>query len=350
MSARVLVCHPGHDHSTSDVFDGMCAGLRMIGVDVVPFRWDRPLRLMSTMTGAAVGTGFVPEEKAPRLQEYGVWLASANAVELALDQEVDAVIVVNGLLFPPSRARLLAKLGIPVACYGTEAPYFLDTEREIAPFYTHWFTNERTCVGQFPNGAYLPHAYNPEVHTPGAADPAKVVDAVFIGGGYPERQRLLDGQGVTTRGTLWHLDLALERGKSDMDRGNRYSEGAIPNTETSAWHRSARIALNLHRTMTYVETGGDVAPGSQSLGPRAYEIPAVGGFMLCDDERPEIFDVLGDTAATFRAWDRADLRRQLDYWLAHPDARERQQAAQADAIRPHHWGDRARRLLEHIIT
>ena len=43
--------------------------------------------------------------------------------------------------------------------------------------------------------------------------------------------------------------------------------------------------------------------------------------MFCDDERPELFDVLGDSAATFRAWDRDDPSRQLTYWLSHPDAR-----------------------------
>ncbi len=351
-SLRVMVCHPGHSHSTSDVFDGLCAGLALNGVDVVPFQWDRPLRMMATLTGGAIATGFVSEEDAPRLQEYGTWMASANAVELVIDQEPDAIIVVNGLLFPPSRAALIAKLGIPIACYGTEAPYFLKTEQAIAEAYTHWFTNERTCVKDFAdrtNAFYLPHAYNPALHTPGAIDPAKAVDAIFIGGGYPERKALLDGQGVTTLGTLWHLDLEAERGRADVGRNTRYSEGVIPNEETSAWHRSAKVALNLHRTMTYVETGGVVPPGSESLGPRAYEIPAVGGFQLIDDERAEVHEVFGDSAATFRAWDRADLAYQLRYWQTHDDARERQQRAQAEAVRPHHWGNRAKYVLECIL-
>lgn len=351
MSAKIMVCHPGHSFSTSDVFDGLCEGLRLNGVEVVPFEWQRALRMMATMTGAAVGTGFVSEAKAPQLEQYGTWLASANAVELALDQEVDAVIVVNGILFPPSRAALLQRLQIPVACFGTEAPYFLKTEQDIAPFYSHWFTNERRCAGAFPNARYLRHAYNPATHQSGPKDADKAVDAVFVGGGYPERRALLEGQGVTTRGTLWHLDLEAERGKSDMERANRYSDNFITNAETAAWHRSAKVALNLHRKMTYIETGGEIAAGSaESIGPRAYEIPAVGGFMLCDDERPELFDVLGESAATFRAWDRDDLSRQLAYWLSHPDARERQQHAQAEAIQPHHWGNRAREVLEFIIT
>lgn len=349
-NTRVMVCHPGHTHSTSDVFDGLCAGLALNDVEVVPFQWDRPLQVLGALVIGAQAGGMVKPHKAEDAMRFISWLAAADAISLAIDQHVDAAIVVNGLLFPPDRARVLSQLGIPVACYGTEAPYFLKEEQAIAPFYTHWFTNERTCVKDFgPHATYLPHAYNPALHQPGAVDPAKAVDAVFIGGGYPERRALLDGQGVTTRGTLWHLDLDAEIGKSDHGRGARYAEGAIPNEETSAWHRSAKVALNLHRRMTYLETGGAVAAGSESLGPRAYEIPAVGGFQLIDNERAEVHEVFGDSAATFRAWDRADLAHQLRYWLTHDDARERQQRAQADAIRPHHWGTRANTVLETIL-
>jgi spore maturation protein CgeB len=103
--------------------------------------------------------------------------------------------------------------------------------------------------------------------------------------------------------------------------------------------------------MTYVESTRTVARGSaESLGPRAYEIPAVGGFMLCDDERPELREVYGACAATFRAWDSADLAKQARYWLAHPDARERTRRAQHEAVAPHHWGERARGVLETIFA
>jgi spore maturation protein CgeB len=132
----------------------------------------------------------------------------------------------------------------------------------------------------------------------------------------------------------------------------RYAEGSIANRETTAWHRSAAISLNLHRRMTYVEHPDQlVAPGAaESLGPRAYEIPAVGGFMLSDDERPELADVYGASAATFRAWDSADLERQIRYWLAHPDERERRRAAQREAVQPHTWAARARVVLETLFA
>ena len=38
---RILLCHPGHSFSTSDVFDGLLTGLTAAGADVVTFRWDQ---------------------------------------------------------------------------------------------------------------------------------------------------------------------------------------------------------------------------------------------------------------------------------------------------------------------
>lgn len=346
---RILVVAPGQSFSTIDCFHGLVAGLKANGVEVVIYDTHAHLQVLNALTRGAVMSGVVPPDQVEDVQRFMMWLGAADAANLALDQEVDAVVVINGLLFAPDRAMLMQKLGIPVACFGTEAPYLLESEQQIAPAYTHWFTNERRCVNAFANGHYLAHAWNPEVHTPGAAEPDKAVDAVFVGGGYPERKQLLDGMGIDIRriGTLWHLDFddpSVRRNSAAL------SEGAIPNTETTAWHRSARISLNIHRTLTYPETMGHIERGAaESLGPRAYEIPAVQGFMLCDDDRPEIFDVLGESAATFRAWNSADLERQLRYWLVHPDERERRAQAQYEAIQPHSWTVRARTVLETLL-
>jgi len=356
-SMKVMTIQSGHSFSTSDVYDGLVAGLAINGVEVVQFQWEKPLRIMSTLIGAGIQVCGVPPSQAEHLRSFTSWLAAADAFNLAWDQEVDAVIVVNGILFPPSRAKQLQALNIPVVCLGTEAPYFLEVEQQLAQAYTHWFTNEKKCVGMFGDGPqfYLPHAYNPAVHVPGEIDPAKACDVAFIGGGYPERKALLGGvdwAGVhlETHGTLWHLDLEAEKGATDIGRASRYSDGAIPNADTSAWHRGAKVALNLHRKMMHVENGSEIAIGSAiSLGPRAYEIPAVGGFMLCDDERPELRDVYGDCAATFRAWDSDSLQKELRWWLSHDSYREEWAAAQHAAVLPHHWGNRAKYVLEHII-
>ena len=347
---KLLLIHPGHTFSTSDVFDGLLAGFQAVGVDVVTFQWDYIIQRLGTLVMGGVASGLIPKDKEEQYQAFCSYLAANDVTNVAIDNEVDAVFVVNGTLFPSSRLKPLKKLGIVTACYGTEAPYFEETERQIAPLYDYWFTQERSALPLFrrlTDAHYLPMAYNPDVHQPGPIDPDYAADVVFIGGGYPERQALLNGVDWTginhqRRGTLWQLDFAAERGASGLGRAVRYAEGAIPNHETAAWHRSSKIALNIHRQMTHVETNVTIPPGlAESLGPRAYEIPAVGGCMLCDDDRPEVRDVYGDSAATFRAWDSADLERQIRYWLTHDDARESLARAQHQAVQPHTWAARA---------
>ena len=355
---KILVCHPGHGHSTSDVFVSLCNGLADAGAEVITFEWDRMLRPLTVLAIAAEEAGKVKPGKAEQLHQFMAYNASADIWGMLIEAEANAVVVVNGLLFPPSRAAQIAKIGIPVACYGTEAPYFEQTELEMAPFYTHWFTQERTAVARYrrvnPKTFYLPMAYDARRHTREGGS-AAAGDVTFIGGGYPERKQLLAGvdwTGIdfTCHGTLWGLDLDAEQGQRDFARGTRYTEGAIPNGITTALHRSAKIALNMHRKMTFIEARGEIVPGTaESLGPRAYEIPACGGFQLIDDERPEVWDVFGESAATFKAWDSASLEREVRYWLTHPDERERTRRAQYEAVLPHHWEARARMLLEYLI-
>lgn len=354
-----MVIHSGHSFSTSDVYDGLVWGLRHIGAEVVEYRWDKSQQTLGALAAAAVRAGALPEERRDALLAAAGSLAGSDAVVYALAHEVDAVLVINGLLFPPDRARVLARQGIPVGCYGTEAPYMEEAERQIAPFYTHWFTQERRSVGRYDvPTTYLPLAYHPERHVPALPDPDKACDVVFVGGGYPERKALLDGvdwAGIDHArvGTLWHLDLEglAAQGVSPGAASAIYTSGSVPNEVTAAWHRSARISLNLHRRMTFVETLGSIAPGlAESCNPRVYEVPAVGGFLLCDDERPEVREVLGDSAALYRWGDSADLERQIRHWLAHPDARDRAAAAQAQAVAPHHYGARARTVLETLLA
>lgn len=337
---KVLCIHPGHLFATTDVFDGLCAGLRANGVEPVEYRFDRTARLFYALVKGAEYSGAIVPDADASASEFARWLGASDALAMALDQEVAAVIVVNGLLVPPERMVLLRKLGIPVACIGTEAPYQTDRELQVAPAYTHWFTNERREVWRFSrmtHAVYLPHAYNPERHTPGPARPGRASDVVFVGSGFPERRSLVQGVDWSTinlvlRGTLWD--------------GKAQGEGAISNSEACNWYRGARIVLNHHRTSTYHANDQHIAANSaESLGPRAYEIAACKAPQLCDDSRPEYREVFGDAAVTYRAGDSADLERLIRHYLAHDDERLALAAAQHEAVMPHSWQSRAADVL-----
>lgn len=356
-----MMIHPGHTFSTRDVYDGLCAGFRANGCEVVEFKWDQHLQTFNAMAWCSKDAGIFPPDKLEDMLRYATFVSSADSISVALEAEVDLAFVVTGTLFPPKRAQILAKLGIPVACYGTEAPYFTQVEQTIAPAYTHWFTQERRAVDGFrrvnPNSFYLPMAYNPETHRRGPIDPAYVADVVFVGGGYPERKAMIQGADWTgidlqVRGTLWDLDIDAIRAQeqSILTNAGRYSAGNIPNEMTTRWHRGSKISLNINRRMSYLEVDMPIAADeAESLGPRAYEVPAVGGFLLTDDSRPELFDVFGDSAATFRWGDAADLTQQVRYWLTHDDARQERARAQRQAVMPHTWTARAAQVLETIF-
>ena len=97
------------------------------------------------------------------------------------------MIVVNGILFPPSRARLLQKPQIPVVCFGTEAPYFLKTGRTSRRFTCIIYGMNGVAAG-FPNAQFALMPPNPATHQPGP-DADKAVDAAFVAAAIPNGGR-----------------------------------------------------------------------------------------------------------------------------------------------------------------
>lgn len=358
---KCLLIHSGHPFSTSDVYDGIKWGLESEGVQVIEYGWRQHLETFRRIANGAAQSGAIRPENAGKLERFLGFVGSADSITMAIDHEVDFVLVINGMLYPPPRAKILQKIGIPVACWGTEAPYLRQDEQYMAPFYSHWFTQERQAVKDYAHltsAHYLPLAYHPINHAIAPYDSQYKTDVVFVGGGYPERKALLDGvdwSGINHKriGTMWHVDLqalAANGGASNEAQQAAYIENHVSNAETTKWHRNAHIVLNQHRRMTTTEDLGSIGTDeAESCNPRIYEVPALGGFLLSDDSRPEQAELLGDANATYKHGDSADLERQIRYYLTHPDERDRLAAAQHEAIKPHHYGARARRILEIML-
>jgi spore maturation protein CgeB len=338
---RVYVVHPGANWATSDVYDGLCAGLRAHSVEVYEGRVDTILNWYDLALASGVQTGVFDLTKLSTGMFNKQRMASAHITQHILDVWPDLVIVVSGHNYHVRDVQALRKVGMKVACVLTEAPYFIDLELILAQIYGIVFTNERRCVERFravPNvtAHYLPHAWNPEVHAPGPPDPDKRCDAFFVGSWFEERRKLLLGADWTGLNFVWK---GHDMGEEPRD--------IVPNAEASAWYRSAAISLNMHRTTTSNGSGSHIRPeDAESLNPRAYEIAACGAFQLMDDARPEARDVFGESLATYRAGDSADLSKQVRWWLERPDMRADYAAAQHAAILPHTWTARAGRILE----
>ena len=121
---------------------------------------------------------------------------------------------------------------------------------------------------------------------------------------------------------------------------------ALDNEELASRYAQTKIALNHHRTII---SGGDEGEKhiernqAYSLGPRAYEIAACGAFQLCDDTRPEIFEVFGDSVATYSGAD--DLKNKVDYYLTHESERREMAAVSHERVQGCSFVDRAAEVV-----
>lgn len=341
---RVVVVAPGHAFSTLDVYNGLCAGLAACGATVFAYPLHDTLETMELLVGAAKLMNIAP----PKGYPDPLLMATAGVPGYAMAKRADWVIVVHGLNVPPSIPATLKRGGYRTALLCTESPYQLDEERMVAEHYDVVFTNDRGAPPRFsfnPPGTvhHLAHAYHPAVHTPEgpSADPC---DVFFCGTRYPERAALLDG-------VNWD-------GIAVCDRSVDYSGGVdpvelfkkmLPNVETATYYRAARISLNQHRSLKQPTGDAHISAGEAlSLNPRAYEIPACGGFMV-SDARADLEQVFGaGVVPTYH--DSESLERVIRYYLAHEDERRALADRQRAAVLPHSWAARARQVLDTLTA
>jgi spore maturation protein CgeB len=334
---KIAVIHPGAAWSTHDVYVGLIAGLQhQPGLDIHGMQIDSILNWYETMIDLGVRAGMLSDQAYRNDVLNRQRMASAHVTQAILDLWPDVVISVSGHNYHLRDVDILRRAGIKTAVILTESPYFGELEGLMAHHYDIAFTNERQSAKRL-NATYLPHAYNPDVHTVDGPQ-GFPTDALFIGSLFDERRALFDGVNWDGINFLW--------------RGHDMTEtptSVTPNAETAAYYRATKVAINHHRTTTSHGSGQHIQPEeAASLGPRAYEIAACGAFQLMDDSRVEAKEVFGESLVTYRAGDSADLERQVRKWLRVSE-REQWAAAQHEAVLPHSWDARARQVLERII-
>lgn len=340
---KVLLIHPAHGFATADVYTGVLAGLRANGVEVVEYRLDVWLDTAHIMV-EAVKTARQAMPLLPLPDEYAV--GAQAAIGYAIWKECTHVLVVTGQHVHMSVPLTLRKAGLTTALLCTESPYLtVKRERHDAQLYDVVFTHERLALPLFQhrNVHYLPHAYNADVHRPGPSEAGYTSDVFFVGTGFDERQQMfgaVDWTGVDFRclGALWHGHADAQHLLIDL----------LPNTEAAKWYRGAKVNLNHHRTTADWSDASQISTVAESLGPRAYEIAACGGFQLCDDSRAEWGGVFRDaypTETSYQAGDPESLERSIRYWLDHDGRREEAALLQHAAVQSHTWQQRARDLI-----
>lgn len=331
---RWLVAAPGPYFSVQDVYTGWVEALRVLGETVVEFPTGD---LLTFYDAAHIKVG---RRWRKLVQADDVKQLTADRLAGALYKVRPHVLLsVSSFFCDPNLLDMARQQGTRVVLLHTESPYEEGRQLALAPHADLNLLNDPTNLDAYETAGpalYVPHAYRPSIHHPGARP--QTTDFSFVGTGYPSRQEFfaeldLDGLTVELAGN-W---LAL----SDTSPLRRYVthdiHGCYDNNETADLYRRTRVGLNLYRR----EAESEELIRGWAMGPREVEMAACGLFFL-RDPRPEGDEVL-DMLPTFHGPEEAsDLIR---YYLAHDTEREALASKARAAIQDRTFTQHAARLL-----
>lgn len=164
---------------------------------------------------------------------------------------------------------------------------------------------------------YFPFGVSRKFHTPGpifSRDRQRfTADVAFVGTYYPERCALIH-----------YLNTQLDTPVSVWGRGWRQCRGighhgALSLADSLKVYRCTKIALNLH----HIDT-----PNGCNM--KYYEIPAAGGFQICD--RQPMMDTTDLGRQTVACHSLPEFAEQVKYYLAHEQQRKNIAAANSQAV------------------
>jgi hypothetical protein len=336
---RILIAYPGPTHSTYDVAAGYEKALRQLGHDVYGF----PYHKWFGFYDAALTHWAERTEQYEKSQNDVVLHSSEKLVVAAVEFRPDVILVVSGSALHRHAYDLLHGL-VPVVLLLTESPYEDSAQARIIEqgHVAHAFTNERLSVDRLGETGvsvtYFPHSFDPDVHRPTRQN-GDGADVFFHGTLWPERTQLFDE--IESR--LPGVNLRLS-GISIEPHG----DGAlVDNGDLAKMYGAAKICLNHHRR--FASKPGEYIPAqsAHSIGPRAYEIAACGAFQLCDDMRPELWEVFGHSVPTYT--DAADLVARIEYFIDRPDERRELADLARERVQDCTFVRRAQEIVEPVL-
>ena len=329
---RALLVQPGPNFSVQDVANGWEQGLTETGIDVQTFD---------------LGAAMAYHEQAIRaggLDDDGTkaaYQAAAQLRQAVYDWWPDLIVIISSFFIPAETYAMLRGRGHKVVTIFTESPYEDGNQQLIAPHADLCVVNDPTNLDAFrqvqPNSHYLPHAYNPHLHTPGPAVEQYRSEFCFVGTAYPSRVAFFEQVDWTG------IDVALAGNWQGLEPDSpliKYvaheRDFCLENSDAVEMYRSTQISANVYRTEHTLGTSDGWA-----MGPREVELAACGTFYLTQ-ERGENRAVL-PMVPTFEGPE--DLGDKIRWWLAHPIARKQVALEARAAIADRTFANNASQLL-----
>lgn len=282
--------------------------------------------------------GQMPTKKALDDQQ-AVQLALKGIFESAYASWPEVIFFVSAFFYTAPVLQMLKSRGHKLVMLHTESPYQDDEQTLRGQFADLNLLNDPTNLQMWkdlgPTAAYMPHAYDPDIHYPSEkidvtqvgdtqhrlvrASPYEA-DFAFVGTGFKSRRDFfgklnLEGIDTTIGGGGWGDALAEPENAHVLRYLGHHPEQSVDNEETARIYRLSKVGLNMYRREGESTHAGE----GWSMGPREVEMAATELFFL-RDSRPEGDRLFDGILPTFSSPDEAsDLLR---YWVRHDVERE----------------------------
>jgi spore maturation protein CgeB len=260
----------------------------------------------------------------------------------------DVVFFVSGFYMTAPMLQVMRTRRHKIVILHTESPYQDDEQMMRGQFADLNLLNDPVNIAAWRDMdipvAYMPHAYDPDIHYP-AAKYSYEADFAFIGTMFRSRAEFFSKMEFTG------LDVAF--GGAGWDTGlDDYPELIAPllkylghpvghcvgNDETARIYRSTKAGINFYRREGESSYKGD----GWAMGPREVEMAACGLFFL-RDLRPESDEVFGNILPSFSSPEEAsDILR---WWVKRDGLRELRARQAFERIAARTFDNHARKAL-----
>ncbi len=343
---RWLVAHPGPSFSVQDVYDGWVAALRELGETVHEFNLgDRLNAYGNALLEIGERPGGLIDLRRMYTPDQVVELAVNGLYAALYKVRPDVLLVVSAFYVPKELLELARRSGTAVILLHTESPYEDARQLELAPYADMNLLNDPIHIEDYlrvGQALYLPHAYRPDVHHPGAPVEEYRSDFAFVGTGFASRIAFFEQLDLSGLDVLLAGNWAQLSNDSPLAKHVAHDlHECLDNVKTADVYRSASAGLNLYRR----EAQDPELVQGLAMGPREVEMAACGLF-FARDPRPE-GDELLPMLPTFTT--PAEASEVLRWWLAHDTYREQAAAAAREAVAGRTFRNHAAALLRRIV-
>ncbi len=270
---KLLMCHPGPAFSVADVFRGLKWGLKDNGVHVEEFNLDDRLNFYTAAHLQVNG------EWRRALEYNGACRLAAKGLEtVCYEWWPDVIVIMSGFFVPNDILDLLRSRGHHTVLWCTESPYEDARQAEQGMHVDTVIVNDPTNLEQLrcanPRTYYIPHSYDPSIHTP-TGPKAATSDFCFVGTGYPSRVEFFEqvdwtGINASLSGNWRNIAYDSPIRKFLPDEPDQ----CVNNDDAAALYRSTAVSANLYRK----EAQSTGMIDGWSMGPREVELAACGTF------------------------------------------------------------------------